>query len=388
MAQTGEKIDSKIFAGSTEEAAKERHEREVMESRAGEAEQAAPVLEPQVVVDQVDRQPQVIDAQSALTGGVFGARCQTSAVLLDEEKRLLRREKTRKKTGVTNTRRALLVAIGQHRLAYEIEGLLDEEEHYHQRKGKAEWRNRKHVTQKPRNGEATWKKKHEAPEKPRNGGADLEWKRDAEEKQWKREVQEKQWKGEAREVQRKRKTHWMERKQETHWLERKPETRWMERKPGTHRIGRRQGTLEMERKPGTHRVEGKQGTLELQRKQGAEEMEGKTEAKEKQGKKEAKVKQGIGKQEAKVKQRKQEAKEKRPQTQDAKRRKVSNQEGEWKSKWKTLQGQSKRKGQRQIIYVGTEADAEDFISFDWSQQDMFWWGEQKPHDIFPKQGQG
>ena len=46
-------------------------------------------------------------------------------MLLDEEKRLLRREKTRKKTGVTNTRRALLVAIGQHRLAYEIEGLLD-----------------------------------------------------------------------------------------------------------------------------------------------------------------------------------------------------------------------------------------------------------------------
>ena len=94
-------------------------------SRAGETEQTAPAPEPQVVDDQVDRRTQVIDAHSALTDGVFGVRCQTWAVLLDEEKRLLRREKTWKKTEVTSTRRALLVVIGQHRPVYEIERLLD-----------------------------------------------------------------------------------------------------------------------------------------------------------------------------------------------------------------------------------------------------------------------
>ena len=128
----------------------------------------------------------------------------------------------------------------------------------------------------------------------------------------------------------------------------------------------------------------------MEEKQGAEEMEGKTEAKGKQGKKEAKVKQGIGKQEAKVKQRKQEAKEKKLQTQDAKRRKVSNKEGEWKrlSKLKTLQGQRNRRRQRQIIYVGAETDAMDLVSFDGSSPEMFWWGEKTSHDNFRKQGQG
>ena len=125
MAQTGEKIDSRIFAGDTEEAVKERHERVAMESRAGETEETAPALEPQVVDDQADRRTQVIDPQPAPIDGVFGVRCHTSAVLLDEEKRLLRREKTWKKTEVTNIQRALLVAIGQHHLPYEIEGLLD-----------------------------------------------------------------------------------------------------------------------------------------------------------------------------------------------------------------------------------------------------------------------
>ena len=137
-------------------------------------------------------------------------------------------------------------------------------------------------------------------------------------------------------------------------------------------------------------MERKQGPLEMEGKQGTEEMEGKTEAKEKQGKKKAKVKRGIRKRKAKVKQRKQEAKEKKRQTQDAKRRKVNNQEGEWKrpSKLKTLSGQRKRKGQRQTIFVGAEAGAVYLDSFHGSSPEMFWWGEKTSHDNFPKQGQG
>ena len=51
------------------------------------------------------------------------------------------------------------------------------------------------------------------------------------------------------------------------------------------------------------------------------------------------------------------------------------------TKRKTLQGQSKRKGQRQTIYVGAEADVEDLASFDGSSPEMFFGGEKKRHMI-------
>ena len=48
-----------------------------------------------------------------------------------------------------------------------------------------------------------------------------------------------------------------------------------------------------------------------------------------------------------------------------------------------------RKGRRQtIIFVGTEADAGDAVSFDWSPAERFLWGEQNSRDTFTKQGQG
>ena len=93
-------------------------------------------------------------------------------------------------------------------------------------------------------------------------------------------------------------------------------------------------------------------------------------------------------QEAKVKQRKEEAKEKKRRKQDAKRRRQSKQQGERKrqSKWRALKGQSKRKGQRQAIDVGTDTDATESVSFHWSPQEMIWWGEfeQTSYNLFSK----
>ena len=121
----------------------------------------------------------------------------------------------------------------------------------------------------------------------------------------------------------------------------------------------------------------------MERQQGTQEVERKTEAKGKQRKQEAKVKQGIRKPEEKVKQRKEEAKEKKRRKQDAKRKRQSKQQGDRKrqSKWRAL------KGQRQAIGVGTDADATESVSIDWSPPEMFWWGEQMSNDIFPKQRQ-
>ena len=52
------------------------------------------------------------------------------------------------------------------------------------------------------------------------------------------------------------------------------------------------------------------------------------------------------------------------------------------SKLKTIQGQRKRKRQRQTVYVGTEADAVHLVSFDGSPPEMFWSGGEKRHMIF------